>query len=232
MAVIKFSHWRQYILCQQSFYTAHMQKVLNQIEEYIEKPVKVLKHDRTSTVVVIKIDERLFVVKRANTKGIVHAIRRCFSVSRAARNWHNAQYLLKMHFPTFEPIALLEERFGPLRGRSYLIYPYLEGTLALEYFAYGAKPQPHWVSIIKQIKQLLELMNQQGISHRDLNLSNILLRDHQPWLIDLDAMRPFWPFWGRQRVVCRERARFLANCQDAPGILPDTLALFQCEFSS
>ncbi|MGD9591431.1 MAG: lipopolysaccharide kinase InaA family protein [Candidatus Berkiella sp.] len=231
MKVVRITNWKQSILCQQSFYTPAMQALLSDIDTYIKNPLKVLKDDPTSTVVVVEVDNRKLVLKRANTKDWMHFIRRFFSPSRARKNWHYAHLLSKIGINTFTPVAIKEERFGFLKGRSYFISTYIEGIDALHYFAYGAKVKPLFEVVAHNIAKMINCLAQHWLSHRDLNLSNIILVDNQPWLIDLDSMRRhYWHLFAK-RGAKRERARFMENWSEAPDVLPQTVALFERVFA-
>jgi tRNA A-37 threonylcarbamoyl transferase component Bud32 len=209
-----------------------MRTLLQDIDHHIEHPWKVLKDDPTSTVVLVKIDEQYLVIKRANTKNGLHKIRRLVAVSRARKNWRNALRLAKIGIPTFSPIALMEERFGPLKKRCYFICSYIQGVDALHYFACGAKPQSNWHGVAIKIANMLQVLAAHSLSHRDLNLSNIIVIDNQqPCLIDLDGMRRHWLTFFAKRGAVRERNRFMENWDETPGVLPETVRLFQSIFS-
>ncbi len=231
MAIVRINQWRQSILCQQSYYTPAMRALLLDIDNTIKNPLQVLKDDPTSTVVVVEVDGHKLVIKRANTKDWMHFIRRFFSPSRARKNWDFAQHLSKIGINTFTPVAIKEERFGPLKGRSYFISTYIEGIDALHYFAYGAKVGPLFELVAKNIAKMINNLAQNWLSHRDLNLSNIILVNNQPWLIDLDSMRRHYLHVFAMRGAKRERARFMENWTEAPNVLPETVALFEKIFA-
>jgi tRNA A-37 threonylcarbamoyl transferase component Bud32 len=231
MTIVNIKRWNKNILCQQQYYTPQMQALLQDLDRAIENPYKILKNDVTSTVVVLEVDNQLLVVKRANTKDWMHMIRRLFSSSRAKKNWRNSLKLLKIGIPTFTPVALIEECFGFLNGRSYFICTYIEGIDALHYFACGAKPQPIWRNVAVNIANMLQKLADNKLSHRDLNLSNILVIDNQPWLIDLDSMRHHWCDISAKKGALREQKRFMENWDEAPGVAPETVSLFQDIFA-
>ncbi len=231
MATVSIHNWRQFILCQKDHYTPAMQSVLQNLDHHIENPYKVLKDDPTSTVVVINVDGQTLVVKRANIKDWTYRVRRFFACSRAMKNWRNSHKLLNMGVSTFTPIAIKEERYGPFKLRSYFICSYIQGIDALHFFAKGAKPQSSWKSVAVSISNIIDLLAKHWISHRDLNLSNIILVDDQPWLIDLDSMRQHHLKLFAKRGAKRERARFMENWSEAEGVAPETIDLFQAVFA-
>ncbi|MBS0287597.1 MAG: hypothetical protein JSR17_09885 [Proteobacteria bacterium] len=232
MNIVRIETWHQRILCQQSYYTERMQALLKDIDSVIANPIKVLKDDPTSTVVLVEVDGKKLVIKRANTKDWMHVIRRFFSPSRAMKNWRYAHKLLNIGVNTFTPVALKEERFGFLKGRSYLICTYIEGINARHYFTTDSLRTLHSRSIAQNIANMIDNLARHWLSHRDLNLSNILLVENEPWLIDLDSMRQhYWKFLAK-RGAKRERARFMENWSETPHVSPDTVTLFQGIFAN
>lgn len=227
MTTVSIRSFKKYIRCQKQYYTPEMQNLLQNLPCRIQNPVKVLKDDLTSTVVVVKVDEHYVVVKRSNAKNWTHFIRRLFSISRAQKNWSNAQILLNIGVQTFYPIALMEERWGPFRGRCYFICSYIQGIEALQYFSKEANTQSSWGVVTTEIKNMLSRLTQHWISHRDLNLSNIILVDNQPWLIDLDSMRQHYFKIFARRGARRELERFMQNWVDVKGRSYESLSLFQ-----
>src|SRR5690606_11131714 len=84
-----------------------------------------LKSGNTCTVALAEINGRKMVVKRYNIKSFCHRLGRLWRSSRAADSWVNAHRLLMYGISTPTPVALLEQRFGPLRGRAYFIAEYI-----------------------------------------------------------------------------------------------------------
>jgi len=200
--------------------------VLQDVDYAMRNPSSILKDDPTSTVVVVNIDSRAVVVKRANTKGVVHFLRRLFCVSRAKKNWHFAQMLKSANISTFEPMAYLEERIGPLKRRSYLLCSLINGIDALTFFS-AESNQAKWASVAKNIVNMIQQLAAKGLSHRDLNLSNILLVEGKPYLIDLDSMRQHRLLPLIKRALHHEVKRFMENWQDYPAISPRVAEIFK-----
>ncbi|MFI4937004.1 MAG: lipopolysaccharide kinase InaA family protein [Candidatus Berkiellales bacterium] len=230
MTIISHQRWNKFFQCQAKFFTPHMQAVMADCDAAISTATKILKDDHTSTVALIHVDGKGLIVKRSNTKGKLHVLRRSMCSSRASRNWHYANLLIKLGLPTFEPVAYLEERFGPFRARSYLICTYIEGINARHFFASDLQYQAGWSEAAKNIGDLLKKLAECRISHRDLNLNNIILSDNKPFLIDLDSMcRHRWRFVALRRAK-RERRRFLRNWQHTPQLSHQAISLFESIF--
>jgi hypothetical protein len=84
-----------------------------------------LKQGNTCTLWLVTVGGRQLVVKRYNIKGFVHRISRALRRTRAATSWKNAHRLTMYGILSARPVALYERRFGPLRGKAWLITEYL-----------------------------------------------------------------------------------------------------------
>ena len=81
----------------------------------------VIKAGNTATVARLYVGGEALVVKRYNIKSWRHALSRMWRPTRAQRAWQNAHWLRKLGIATFQPVALIEHRFGPLRRYAYLV---------------------------------------------------------------------------------------------------------------
>ena len=80
-------------------------------EGYLKaREVRTLKDGNSSTVMVVRVNDRPVVVKRYNIKGRRHGLARALRATRAARAWRNAHALLFDGVPTARPLAMLEKR--------------------------------------------------------------------------------------------------------------------------
>ena len=186
------------------------------IDETYRTAERILKEDVVSTVWLSSIVNQKVVVKRINDIGFKARLRRCFRRSRPMANWENAGHLASIGVPTFIPLAVIEERWGPFNwGKSYLVCSYVDGMSALNYFTQNPLPS-RWQASAQEIVDRMIQLRQHQISHRDLNPSNLILSQGKWHLIDLDAMRVHaWP-WMAQRYFKRECGRFLENWADTP----------------
>ena len=77
-----------------------------------------LKRGRTATLARVEVNGRQLVIKRYNIKGPVHALSRSWRPSRAWHSWLEGHRLNFLGIATPRPLALVEQRAGPLRGKA------------------------------------------------------------------------------------------------------------------
>jgi hypothetical protein len=105
--------------------------------------------------------------------------------------WRFTHALINAGVRTPPPLACVENRWGPLRRDSYLMYPYIEGRILNSYF--GAPEEKHNPLIDGLWRQLEDLWRRlAGLqAHlKDPNLNNFVVTPTgQLWVIDLDKSR-------------------------------------------
>ena len=182
---------------------------------------QIRKAGNSATVVRIEGGASI-VVKRFNVKSSSHGLRRSMRlIPRFRRAWSGGQLLHFLRIPTARPLALLEERTGPLRGVAYLVMRDL-GTrdLRTEVAQHGLSERR-----CEEVTELFVQLKAAGLSHGDTKATNFLVHEGALHLIDLDALR-IGSKMGSKRDVRRflenwpevERARFEASFQKA-GLL-------------
>jgi tRNA A-37 threonylcarbamoyl transferase component Bud32 len=167
-----------------------------------------LKDSRTCTVARVAVEGRALAVKRYNLKGFCHALSRCWRPSRAWHAWQAGHRLAFHGVPTPAPLALIEERAGPLRRRAFLITEFCPGENFLQRFVSGREPDTDEAAAINALFGLLFRLR---ITHGDMKADNFLWREGRLVLIDLDALRWHGKAMTFTRAWRRDRARFLRN---------------------
>ncbi|MDH5631543.1 MAG: hypothetical protein OEZ10_00965 [Gammaproteobacteria bacterium] len=192
------------------------QRALAGIQEMFSGPASFLKRGNSATVIRASLADRQVVIKRYNMKSLWHRLRRCLRPSRAAQSWRNAHQLLSVGIDTAQPLAMVESRFGPLRGRAWLVMDWLDAPHALDYFADADVSEEDKQQLAQRLVALLERLAQQEIVHGDLKATNFLVVRGRPVLIDLDPMQwlPGSPEFGRR--FSRDLTRFRQNWQNRP----------------
>jgi len=172
---------------------------------------KILKDGNTATVALVESTAGPLVIKRYNIKGPAHRLSRMFRKSRAWISWANAHRLEFLGISTVKPVALIEERFGPLRGRAYFISEYVEGPDATV-LQERDDPSTEMVSIV----ELLKSLSAAGVTHGDLKASNFLLAHDGAVIIDLDSMREHQDPEEKRKAEMKDLERFLKNWESSP----------------
>jgi len=177
-------------------------------DAWLEKGIP-LKRGRTATLARVEVNGRQLVIKRYNIKSPTHALSRCWRPSRAWHSWLEGHRLGFLGIATPRPLALVEQRAGPLRGKAWLISEYCDGD-SLASRCHDADTVPA-ATDLDAIGALLRQLVAARISHGDLKATNLLWCGGKPQLIDLDAMRQHAGDAAFKRAWRKDSARFLDN---------------------
>lgn len=167
-----------------------------------------LKDGRTCTVARVDVGGRALVVKRYNIKGVAHALSRALRPTRAVHSWIAGHRLRFLGIGTPAPLALVEERFGPVRRRAWLVTEYCPGPDLARCTFHDQEPP---VDIAAAVEALFDTLHRQRISHGDLKATNLLWHDGSLSVIDLDAMVQHRFGLLHARAWRRDRERLLRN---------------------
>lgn len=169
-----------------------------------------LKDGGTSTVALIEINGRKLVIKRYNIKSAGHALSRFWRPTRAWHSWIEGHRLDFLGIATPRPLALIERRFGPLRGRAWLITEHCAGPdLKSHLTRYEDVGAPAAESTA--LTTLFHQLKHERLTHGDLKATNLLWENGRLLLIDLDAMRQHQRGATFAKAWRKDRARFLRN---------------------
>lgn len=169
---------------------------------------RLLKDGRTCTVAACEVSGREVVIKRYNLKGLGHALSRAWRPSRAWHAWREAHRLLFLGIATPRPLAMIEERFGYVRRRAFLVTEFSRGRAVSTLLHPDAPPSFEMGSALRE---MFVSLAQCRITHGDLKASNLLWNGAGIELIDLDACRAHRLEATFRRAWRSDRARFLAN---------------------
>lgn len=178
---------------------------------------RIIKNDRTTTVALIDRGDMRWIIKRYNTKNLWHALRRMFRHSRAANCWQMSTQYAQSGILIPAPVAYIEKRFGPLRGKSYFINEYLEAENLLTYVTTHSH-RSDVEGAEKQVVELFKTLHSAGIVHGDMKATNILVSNKQLFLLDLDASRKTNKQGLFERGYKKDRDRFLKNWENHPEL--------------
>lgn len=167
-----------------------------------------LKDGNTATVAQVVLDGRTLVVKRYNLKNAAHALSRLWRPSRAWHAWRAAHRLSFLGIATPRPLALIEERAGPLRRRAWLVMEHCPGANLLDLLD---PDQPPHEDIAAALLDTLRSLHAARVHHGDLKATNLLWHAGRLFLIDLDATTAHASAASFKRAWARDRARLLRN---------------------
>jgi tRNA A-37 threonylcarbamoyl transferase component Bud32 len=174
-----------------------------------------LKTGGSSTVACAEIGGKTVVIKRYNLKSLQHAFSRLWRPSRAWRSWQSALRLQYIGLPTPEPLALIEERFGRLRRRAWLITAFCPGPHLLNHLDPDCEPPAEEAAAILSFCTTL---CRERISHGDLKATNLLWHEGRLTVIDLDAAKKHFFAATHRRAWQKDRARLLRNWPAASAL--------------
>lgn len=167
-----------------------LQSLLANPDVYIEAGEK-LKEGNSATVAKVEIDGRRLVVKRYNLKNWRHRVSRCWRPTRAWHSWINAHLLGFSGIQTPQPVAMIEERNGPLRGRGFFIAEACDSPDMLQVVARLEKEEAsasQLEALSLQVKEVFDALRVSRIVHGDMKATNLLVTEQGISVIDLDAM--------------------------------------------
>ena len=192
--------------------TTSLENFLIDLDSKIAKG-KIIKDGNTTTVALVRTDFGSFVIKRYNIKGAFHWASRIFRNTRASKSWRNSHLLRLLGIRTPSPVALVENRLGPLRGVSYFISEYCLG--------FGAEKLLDKKSFQKEsawLVELLERLSKDLLIHGDLKMTNFLIEEKSASIIDLDAMFQAGSLNSYNRAKKKDMARFMKNWRGYPEL--------------
>lgn len=175
-----------------------------------------LKQGGSATVGRLQVEAHMLVIKRYNLKNWLHRLRRCLRDTRAWVSWREGHRLQFCGIATPTPLAVIERRFGPLRGRAYLITEHCPGQDILARARHWGERVPEADAFA--LAELFRALIAHRISHGDMKGTNLLWNGERYALIDLDGMRQHTEAAGFARAHATDRARLLANWPEGSPI--------------
>jgi hypothetical protein len=167
---------------------------------------EILQSKGVRKTVRVLCQQRPYVMKHYVEPTRRHALKQTVQPSRAWRTWKFTHRLADAGIATPRPVACVENRWGPLRRDSFLMYPYVEGRTLRSLFSVEAKQSSSvHERLWQQLNELWQRLVELRVSLGDTNLGNfIVCPAGRLWLIDLDKSR----FHRRARAAapCQQRA--------------------------
>ena len=161
---------------------------IEQIDTLMDKG-EILKNGNTCYVSRLAWNNKDVVVKRYNHKGFIHSLRHTIRQSRARRCWLHGNRLEMLKISSPKPLAYIEQYKGLLIWKSYLVTEYIHGQKLYNFLQDERVDSERRLSVMQQVKVLLERLGKHRITHGDLKHTNIIITNNAPFLTDLDAMQ-------------------------------------------
>lgn len=171
---------------------------------------KMLKDGGSSTVAKVELAGRSLLIKRNNTKGLAHWLRRFWRPSRAWHSWVEGNRLDFLGIATPKPLAVIERRWCGLRFGGYLVTEYSTAADLFALFGSDGVRLPT-ADEAQALLALFERLARERISHGDFKATNLLWDDGRILLIDLDAMQAHADTAAWRQAYAEDRARFIRN---------------------
>jgi tRNA A-37 threonylcarbamoyl transferase component Bud32 len=211
--------WRSVRICDRSLSTPALQALLADPDASLQPGnARYLKQGNTSTLWSVMVDGRELVVKRYNIKGPGHGLNRALRRTRAAISWENAHRLAFYGILGARPVALREQRFGPLRGRAWLIMDHVGGEDITRLCETADANDAATTTAIQRMTTLLRQLAECRITHGDMKGTNFIQTSKGIAVIDLDALREHGSEKGFQAAQRRDLQRFMRNWQECPEV--------------
>ncbi|HIG41317.1 MAG TPA: hypothetical protein EYQ14_12360 [Gammaproteobacteria bacterium] len=203
----------RFMVCERSAYNDDLAALLKDPDKFMANGL-VLKDGNSATVTRVKVSGRTLVVKRYNIKNPWHGLLRAFQKSRAWLSWSNAFHMEFLGIRSLRPIAMLENRLGPIRSSAYFITEYIEGPDVLDFLGKTTCPNGELEALVL----LLSNLSESKISHGDMKATNFLMAEEGPIIIDLDAMRQHKSRESFDRAFEKDLERFMQNWEGHPEL--------------
>ena len=207
------STFNRFMVCERSVFTEEMEALLLDPDRFIDTG-QILKNGNSATVAQVQLSDRTLVIKRYNIKSLWHGLLRAFQKSRAWTSWLNTFHMEFLGIRSLKPIAMIENRLGPLRRKAYYITEYVEGPDAMVFLQNtdSSNGEP------EAIAGLLRHLSESKISHGDMKATNFLMAEEGPVIIDLDAMREHKNKESFERAFNKDLDRFMKNWEGHPEL--------------
>ncbi|RLT09991.1 MAG: hypothetical protein DWI21_05160 [Planctomycetota bacterium] len=132
-------------------------------------------------------------LKRFNLRGVTHTLTRLLLFTRGSRSWTYGREMLDAGVGTARPLAMVEDRLGPLRFQSFVLTEQIDGTPLPEFLATTTLNSLELDRLAGQFARIWHTLGELRIVHGAMHASNFVVTpDRQLKLINLDGT---WRHW-------------------------------------
>jgi tRNA A-37 threonylcarbamoyl transferase component Bud32 len=158
-------------------------KILQDPDAFLAKRARLLKAGRSATVGAADH----LVLKRYNFRKPGNALKDLFRASKARRAYQKGYHLELAGIPTAKIVATVDRRCCGVLFSSCVLMEEISG--AQELGAYLRKATDIAPDLARQAAELIGTLHREGLAHRDLKESNVILDANQRMhLLDLDGL--------------------------------------------
>ncbi len=195
-----------------------LQDVCNNINTYFQSPDKtILKRGRSSTVIKIAAGNTSnIVVRRDNFVSLFKFLKRGARKSRSRKIWEKGRFLGGLGLKTVTPIALIEDYAFFVRTASYVLFEYIDGITLKAYFLDPKTSGVAKNAMAEKVVQSIYKWHSSGVTHGDPKASNIMIKNNDIYLIDVEDIRAPKSERTKKHAVTRDKYIILHNWQKYP----------------
>ncbi len=159
------------------------------------------------------------VLKRFNLRELGHTLSHLLWFTRASRSWVYGREMLEAGLNTARPLAMVEDRIGPFRFRSFVLTEYVDGVGLDKFLKQTPLSTTELDRLASQFADIWHTLGEMRLAHGDLKASNFMVTaDRQLKLIDLDGT---WRHWFDVTYLPRrdrDWLRFMKNWKGRPEV--------------
>ena len=159
------------------------------------------------------------VLKRHHIRDLGHTLSHMLWFTRASRAWVYGREMIEAKVPTARPLAMVEDRIGPLRFRSFVLTEHVEGMRLDQFLQQTPLSTTELDRLAAQFAHIWQTLGEMRIGHGDMKATNFLVTpDRQLKIIDLDGT---WRHWFDVTFLPRrdrDWLRFMKNWKGQPEV--------------
>ncbi|MBL4821712.1 MAG: hypothetical protein JKY98_12100 [Gammaproteobacteria bacterium] len=203
------------MICDRAIVSREFNDFVENPDRYIQQG-EMVKAGNTSTVAVVTIEGKRYILKRYNIKSFLHGVKRALGQllgkDRALNSWRFALILPMLGVSTARPLMMLQRRLLWLIPReSYFLCDVLEGKTVTEIFENEQSGLDVQESVFHAFSEFFKVMAQSRITHGDLKTSNFIFANNTLYVLDLDAMTRHKSEDSFRKLFNKDLNRFAAN---------------------
>lgn len=188
-----------------------LERIQNSAEQII-RDAYVYKQCKARWVAKIdSVDAPTCLLKWYTARSRRHAAKQLITKSRAAVHAIHTRHLIDAGLPVPRPLAYLEERVGPLRGRSCLVYEFISGFLfgqTEELYGVFTRNGDHdpVLRVVEQLREVFDLLDRLNLHHYDAHGSNFMFdQTGKLYLLDTESIRWYSRFLRkRNKMIAKQ----------------------------